>query len=329
MNKIRAAITGVAHYVPETLLTNHDLEKFLDTSDEWIMSRSGIKQRHILKDPTKATVFLAVEAGKKLLAKTNTKPEEIELLILTTATPEHQFPATANIVAHELGLKNAWSFDLMAACSGFLYTAFTASKFIETGTHKKVMIIGSEKMSSIIDFTDRKTAILFGDGAGAVLMEPDTSGNGIIDTKLYSDGFGKQFLHQPAGGSLNPASLETVNNKGHYVHMDGPAVFKYAVKGMADVSEEIMKRNNLTAEDVQWFTPHQANQRIIISSAERMGITMDKVMLNIERYGNTTTASIPICLSEWESKLKKGDNIILSAFGAGFTWGGMYLKWAY
>ncbi|MFI5204080.1 MAG: beta-ketoacyl-ACP synthase III [Flavobacteriales bacterium] len=329
MSKLRAAITGVAHYVPETLLTNHDLEKFLDTSDEWILSRSGIKQRHILKDPTKATAFLAVEAGKKLLQKTNTKPEDIELLILTTATPDHQFPATANIVAYELGLKNAWSFDLMAACSGFLYTLFTASRFIESGTHKKVMVIGSEKMSSIIDYTDRKTAILFGDGAGAVLLEPDSTGNGIIDAKLYSDGYGKQFLNQPAGGSLVPASEETVKHKQHFVHMDGPAVFKHAVICMADVSEEIMKRNNLSASDVQWFTPHQANKRIIISSAERMGLPMDKVMLNIDRYGNTTTASIPICFSEWESKLKKGDNVVLSSFGAGFTWGGMYLKWAY
>jgi len=326
---ITAAIKGVDFFVPETIMTNADFAAFLDTSDEWITQMTGIKERHILKDKDKANVYLAVNAAKKVLAKTNTKPEEIDLLILTTATPELQFPATANMVAYELGCTNAWSFDLMAACSGFLYAIQTASQFIRTGTHKKVMVIGSEKMSSILDFTDRKTCILFGDGAGAAILEASTDGYGIMDAALYSDGYGKQFLFQPGGGSLNPASEETVKNRDHFVKMEGQAVFKYAVVKMADACEEVMKRNNLKNEDIKFLVAHQANKRIITSTAERLKLTEEQTYINIDRYGNTTTASIPICLSELSPKLKKGDNVIIASFGAGFTWGAIWVKWGY
>lgn len=326
---ITAAIKGVDFFVPETIMTNADFASFLDTSDEWITQMTGIKERHILKDKDKANVYLAVNAAKKVLAKTNTKPEEIDLLILTTATPELQFPATANMVAYELGCTNAWSFDLMAACSGFLYALQTASQFIRTGTHKKVMVIGSEKMSSILDFTDRKTCILFGDGAGAAILEPSTDGYGVMDAALYSDGYGKQFLFQPGGGSLNPASEETVKNRDHFVKMEGQAVFKYAVVKMADACEEVMKRNNLKNEDIKFLVAHQANKRIITSTAERLKLTEEQTYVNIDRYGNTTTASIPICLSELSPKLKKGDNVIIASFGAGFTWGAIWVKWGY
>jgi 3-oxoacyl-[acyl-carrier-protein] synthase-3 len=326
---ITAAIKGVDFFVPETVMTNADFAKTLDTSDEWIMERTGIKERHILHDKDKACVYLAVNAAKKVLEKTNTNPEDIDLLILTTATPELQFPASANMVAYELGCKNAWSFDLLAACSGFLYTLQVASQFIKTGTHKKVLIIGSEKMSSILDYTDRKLCILFGDGAGAAILEPNNEGNGILDAALYSDGYGKQFLYQPAGGSLKPASEETVRNKEHFVKMEGQAVFKYAVVKMADSCEEIMKRNNLKNSDIKYMVAHQANKRIITATAERLGLTEEQTYLNIDRYGNTTTASIPICLAELSPKLKKGDNIIIASFGAGFTWGAMWLKWGH
>lgn len=327
--KTTSAITAVSNYVPDTVLTNADIEKMVDTSNEWIIERTGIQERRILKDKTKATAFMAAEAAKKLLEKKNISPLEIELVIVCTATPEHQFPATANIVSDMIGAKNAWSFDMMAACSGFIYGLNAASKFIEAGTHKKILVIGSDKMSSIVDYTDRNTCALFGDAAGVVLLEPDTQGYGVLDARMYSDGSGKKHLHQVAGGSLNPASTETVNQRQHFIFMDGKGVFKLAVVKMAEVAVEIMNRNNLKAEDIAFLAPHQANKRIIEATAERMGIGMDKVMLNIQKYGNTTCASIPLCLSEWERKMKKGDNIILTSFGAGFTWGGIYVKWAY
>ncbi|MBA3705597.1 MAG: ketoacyl-ACP synthase III [Bacteroidetes bacterium] len=327
--KTTAAITGVAAYVPEYILKNEEMEQMVDTNNEWIVTRSGISERRILKDKNKASAFMAAEAAKKLLAKKNISPLDIELIIVATVTPDHPFPATANKVADMIGARNAWSFDLQAACSSFLYALNTASKFIESGTHKKILVIGSDKMSSIIDYSDRNTSILFGDGAGAVLLEPSTDGTGIIDARMYVDGSGKESLFLPAGGSLLPTSLETIVNKKQYMRMDGKAVFKIAVVKMADVAAEMMERNNLKSEDVAFLTPHQANKRIIEATANRMGIGMDKVMLNIQKYGNTTSATIPLCLSEWESQLKKGDNIILTTFGAGYSWGGMYVKWSY
>ncbi len=327
--KVTAAITGVSAYLPEYILTNKELETMMDTTDEWIMSRSGISERRIMKDPDKASAFMAAEAAKTLLKKKNLSPLDIDLIIVATVTPDHQYPSTANIVADMIGATNSWSFDLQAACSSFIYALTTGSKFIETGVHKKVLVIGSDKMSSIMDYTDRKTSILFGDGAGAVLLEPTTDGTGILDSKMYVDGSGKKYLYQPAGGSLVPATIESVTKKQHYVEMDGQAVFKVAVIKMADVAEEIMKRNNLTSENVAFLVPHQANKRIIEATANRMGVSMDKVMLNIQKYGNTTSATLPICLAEWENQLKKGDNIVLTTFGAGFTWGGLYIKWSY
>lgn len=327
--KTCAAITAIAHYAPETLLTNADLEKMVDTNNDWIVERTGIMCRHILKDNTKATAYMAFEAAKKALHKRNMKAEELELIIVCTATPEHQFPATANIVSDMLGAVNAWSFDVMAACSGFMYGLNVASKFIEAGTHKKVLVIGSDKMSSIVDYTDRNTCVLFGDAAGAAILEPNTEGYGILDARMYSDGSGVKYLHQVAGGSLNPASKETVEKRQHFVYMDGKGVFKVAVVKMADVCLEMMQRNNLTSADIKYLVPHQANKRIIEATAERMGLGMEQVKLNIQEYGNTTCASIPICLSELESGLIKGDNLVLTSFGAGFTWGGIYLKWAY
>jgi len=327
--KIKAAITGVSAYKPDYILTNKEIEKTLDTTDEWIMSRCGVSERRILKDKDKGTAYMAAEAAKTLLLKKNLSPLDIELIIVATVTPEHPYPATANIVADMIGATNAWGFDIQAACSSFISALQTGSKFIESGTHKKVLIIGADKMSSIVDYTCRKTSILFGDAAGAVLLEPSTDETGILDGKLYADGSGKKSLYQPAGGSLLPASIETVTNKQHFVQMDGQAVFKVAVIKMADAAEEMMQRNNLTANDIAFLTPHQANKRIIEATANRMGISMDKVMLNIHKYGNTTSATIPLCLSEWENQLKKGDNIILTTFGAGFTWGAMYVKWSY
>ena len=327
--KTIASITGVAAYVPDYILANEELEEMMDTSNEWIMTRCGVSERRILKDKDKASAFMAAEAAQKLLSKKGIDPLEIELIIVATVTPDHQYPATANIVSEMIGATNAWGFDIQAACSSFLSALQTGSKFIESGTHQKVLVIGSDKMSSIVDYTCRKTSILFGDGAGAVLLEPTTDENGILDCKLYADGSMKNALYQPAGGSLIPASHDSVLNKQHFVHMDGQSVFKVAVVKMADVAEEMMVRNNLTSDDIAFLVPHQANKRIIEATGERMGISSDKVMLNIHKYGNTTSATMPLCLAEWESKLKKGDNLILTTFGAGFTWGGMYLKWAY
>lgn len=327
--KTIATITGVASYLPEYILTNEEIEKTVDTTSEWIMTRCGVSERRILKDKDKASAFMAAEAARKLLAKKLISPLDIELIIVATVTPDHQYPATANMVADMIGATNAWGFDLQAACSSFLYALHTASKFIESGTHKKILVIGADKMSTIVDYTDRKTSILFGDAAAAVLLEPSTDECGIIDARMYADGSGKKFLYHPAGGSLLPASLETVMNKQHYIQMEGQSVFKVAVTKMADVAEEIMIRNHLSANDIAFLAPHQANKRIIEATANRMGIDMDKVMLNIQKYGNTTSATIPLCLCDWENQLKKGDNIILTTFGAGFTWGAMYLKWGY
>ncbi len=329
MTKIRAAITAVNGWVPNYVLTNKELEELVDTNDEWIQSRTGIKERRILKEPGQGTSDIAVNAINGLLKKRGITADEIELIICATTTPDMQFPATANIISDKVGAKNAWGFDVSAACSGFLYALNTASKFIETGTHKKVIVVGADKMSSIIDYTDRATCVIFGDGGGAVLLEPNEEGNGIMDSILRSDGSGRVYLHQKAGGSVRPASHETVDNKEHYVFQDGQPVFKFAVTNMADVSAEIMAKNNLVADDISWLVPHQANKRIIDATARRMGLDDDKVIINIERYGNTTNGTIPLCLWEWESKFKKGDNIIIAAFGGGFTWGAIWVKWAY
>jgi len=329
MGKINAAITGVQGYVPEYVLTNKELETLVDTNDEWIVSRTGVKERRILKEEGKGSSELGTQAIKGLLAKTNTSAEEIDLIICATATPDMVFPSTACIIANNVGAKKAFAYDLMAACSGFLFALSTASKFIETGTYKKVIVVGADKMSSIVDYTERATCIIFGDGAGAVLLEPTEDGLGIQDAILRSDGAGMEFLHMKAGGSAKPASHETIDAKEHYIFQDGQPVFKAAVKSMADVSAEIMERNNLSADDVAWLVPHQANKRIIDATARRMGVGNEKVMLNIEKYGNTTNGTIPLCLWEWESKLNKGDNIILSSFGRGFTWGSIFIKWAY
>ena len=329
MEKINAAITGVQGYVPDYILTNKELETLVDTNDEWIVSRTGVKERRILKEEGKGSSELGTQAIKGLLAKTNTSAEDIDLIICATATPDMVFPSTACIIANNVGAKNAFAYDLMAACSGFLFALSTASKFIETGTYKKVIVVGADKMSSIVDYTDRATCIIFGDGAGAVLLEPTKDGLGIQDAILRSDGAGMEFLHMKAGGSKRPASHATIDAKEHFIFQDGQPVFKAAVKSMADVSEEIMERNNLSADDVAWLVPHQANKRIIDATARRMGVGNEKVMLNIEKYGNTTNGTIPLCLWEWEGKLNKGDNIILAAFGGGFTWGSIFIKWAY
>ena len=329
MIKHRAAITGIQGYVPDYILTNKELETYLDTNDEWITSRTGIKERRILKGEGKGSSDLGAEAVKGLLKKTNISAEEIDLIICATATPDMIFPSTACIIADKVGAKNAFAYDLMAACSGFLYALSTASKFIETGTHKKVIVVGADKMSSIVDYQDRTTCIIFGDGAGAVMLEPSRDGLGVQDAILRSDGSGREFLHMKAGGSVKPASHETIDAREHFVFQDGQPVFKAAVKSMADVSAEIMQKNNLTSDDVAWLIPHQANKRIIDATARRMGVGDEKVMLNIEKYGNTTNGTIPLCLWEWENQLNKGDNIILAAFGGGFTWGAIYLKWAY
>jgi 3-oxoacyl-[acyl-carrier-protein] synthase-3 len=329
MSNTKAAITAVSGYVPDDKLTNADLEKMVDTNDEWIRTRTGIEERRILKDPTKATSDLGAAAVNKLLKKRGIEPEEIDMLICATATPDYLFPSTANIISDKCGLTNAWAYDLMAACSGFIFSLTTASQFIETGKYKKIIVVGADKMSSIIDYEDRATCIIFGDGAGAVLLEPTEDNLGVQDSVLYSDGSGRAFLHQKAGGSLNPASIQTVENKEHYVYQEGKTVFKFAVSKMADAAEEIMLRNHLQSDDVSWLVPHQANLRIIDATARRMGLDNSKVMINIQKYGNTTNGTIPLCLWEWESQLKKGDNIILAAFGGGFTWGSVYLKWAY
>jgi 3-oxoacyl-[acyl-carrier-protein] synthase-3 len=327
--KTRAAITAVNGYVPDFRLSNQVLETMVETSDEWITERTGIKERRILKGKDQGLSVMAAEAVKGLLKKRGIGPEEIDLMIVATVTPDRVFPATANIICDAIGAKNAWGFDLMAACSGFLYAMTTGSQFIESGTHKKVVIVGGDKMSSIIDYEDRTTCIIFGDGCGAVLLEPTTEDVGVMDSILRSDGSGCQHLHQKAGGSMRPASERTVERKEHYVYQEGKAVFKFAVTNMADVSAEIMEKNGLSADDVAWLVPHQANKRIIDATANRMGLDDSKVMVNIEKYGNTTSGTIPLCLWEWESRLKKGDNVILSAFGGGFTWGAIWLKWAY
>jgi len=328
MDKLRAMVTGIHGYVPEYRLTNKELESLVDTNDEWIMSRTGIKERRILKGENQGTSVLGIGAVKGLLEKTGTDPLDIELIICATVTPDMPFPATANIIADKVGAKNSFSFDIGAACSGFLYALQLGAQFIQTGTHKKVVVVGADKMSAIVDYQDRTTCILFGDGAGAVLLEPTTEKMGIIDAILKADGSGENFLHMKAGGSRKPATLETIANREHYAYQEGATVFKFAVTNMADVSAEVMERNGLKGEDIAWLVPHQANKRIIDATANRMGVGPEKVMMNIERYGNTTAATIPLCLWEYESQLKKGDNLILAAFGGGFTWGAIYLKWA-
>ncbi len=327
-NKIRAAITGVDAYLPDYILTNDELSKMVDTSNEWIMTRIGIEERRILREKGKATSDLAAEAVRKLMVKKNLKPEDIDLIICSTVTPDMAFPSTACIVADKLNIRNAFCFDLNAGCSGFLYGLSTASKFIESGKYKKIILIGAEKMSSITDYQDRATCPIFGDGAAAVLLEPTFEEVGVLDEELKSDGVGRVHLHMKAGGSLKPASYETIDNREHFIYQEGQAVFKWAVTKMADVAVDVMKRNNLKPEET-WLAPHQANLRIIDAVANRMELSTEKVMINIQKYGNTTAATLPLLLWEWESQLKKGDDIILAAFGAGFTWGAIWVKWAY
>jgi 3-oxoacyl-[acyl-carrier-protein] synthase-3 len=329
MSKITAAITAVNGYVPDYILTNQELSTMVDTNDEWITTRTGIKERRILKGEGLGTSDLAVPAVMGLLKKRGIGAEEIDLIIFCTTTPDMPFPATANSFAHKIGAVNAWGFDMQAACSGFVFGLATGAQFIETGMHKKVLVVGADKMSSIVDYQDRATCIIFGDGAGAALLEPSTEGYGILDSILKSDGSGIPFLNMKAGGSIKPASHATIDAREHYAYQEGKAVFKFAVTNMADVAAEVMERNNLKADDIAWLVPHQANKRIIDATAARTGVSEDKVVINIEKYGNTTNATIPLCLWEWEDKFKKGDNIILAAFGGGFTWGSMYLKWAY
>ncbi|CCG98959.1 3-oxoacyl-(acyl-carrier-protein) synthase III [Fibrella aestuarina BUZ 2] len=326
---MRAAITGVHGYVPDYILTNAELERMVDTNDEWITTRTGIKERHILKGEGMGSSHMGAEAVRGLLTKTNTAPEDIDLLICATVTPDYVFPATANLICDMVGIRNVGSFDIQAACSGFLYALTVGTQFIESGKYRKVIVVGADKMSSIVDYTDRTTCVLFGDGAGAVLLEAAEEGYGIVDSIIRSDGVGQYHLFQKAGGSRYPPTHETVEKRWHYVYQDGPSVFKFAVKNMADVSAEIMQRNNLKGSDVAWLVPHQANKRIIDATANRMGIGSDKVMLNIHKYGNTTAATIPLCLFDYESKLSKGDNLVLAAFGGGFTWGAVYVKWSY
>jgi len=329
MAKVTAAITGVAGYVPEYILTNEELSRMVDTTDEWIMTRIGIKERRILKGQGQGTSELGAKAVNELLRKTNTKPEEIDMLICGVVTPDMQFPATANIICDKVGIKNAFGYDINAGCSSFLFALVTASKFVEVGSHKKVIVVGADKMSSITDYTDRTTCPIFGDGAGAVLLEPSMDGFGLIDSKMQVDGSGRKHLHQVAGGSMYPASIDTVTKRQHYIYQEGQPVFKAAVSNMADTAIEVMQRNNLTSETLNWLVPHQANMRIIEATGNRMGLSKEKIMINIQRYGNTTSATIPLCLWQWESQLRKGDNIIIATFGAGFAWGATYLKWAY
>lgn len=329
MSITRAAITGVGGYVPDYILTNKELETMVETSDEWITSRTGIKERRILKGENLGVSYMGTKAVSDMLARTNTDPKEIDLIIFATITPDLPFPAASNIVASQVGATNAFSFDIGAACSGFIYALTTGAKYIESGMYKKVVVVGGDKMSSILDYTDRTTCIIFGDGAGCVLLEPSKDDTGIIDSIHRSDGKGEEFLHIKAGGSRNPASAETVKARQHYVYQEGAAVFKFAVTNMADIAAKIMERNNLKSDDVSWLAPHQANKRIIDATASRMGVTEDKVMMNIERYGNTTGGTIPLLLWDYEKKLRKGDNIVIAAFGGGFTWGSIYVKWSY
>ncbi|TQD40679.1 beta-ketoacyl-ACP synthase III [Haloflavibacter putidus] len=329
MNKITAAITAVGSYVPEDVLTNQMLEEMVETNDEWITTRTGIKERRILNDPDKGTSFLGIQAAKDLIEKNNIDPLEIDMVIFATTSPDMPVAATGVYTASQIGAKNAFAYDLQAACSSFLYGMSTAASYIESGRYKKILLIGADKMSSIINYRDRATCIIFGDGAGAVLFEPNTENLGLQDEFLRSDGMGRDFLKIEAGGSLLPASKETVENNQHYVQQDGKTVFKFAVSNMAEVSEKIMQRNNLSAEDVNWLVPHQANKRIIDATAKRMNLDSKKVLMNIQRYGNTTSATLPLLLSDFEKQLKKGDNLIFASFGGGFTWGSIYLKWAY
>jgi len=329
MSKITAAITAVGGYVPEYRLTNQELEKMVETTDEWIKSRTGISERRILKGEGLGSSDMAVPAIQEILTKKNLDPKEIDCIICATVTPDMVFPATANIIGDKIGATNAFGFDLNAACSGFLFALTTAASFIESGRYKKIIVVGADKMSAITDYTDRNTCILFGDAAGAVLLEPNTEGLGVIDSVLKSDGSGRHYLLMKAGGSVKPPSIETVTAREHYAYQEGKTVFKFAVVGMADVSAEILERNNLTGDDIAWLVPHQANLRIIDATASRMGLPREKVMVNIQKYGNTTAATIPLCLWEWQDKLKKGDNLVFAAFGGGFTWGASLVKWAY
>ncbi len=329
MNKITAAITAVGGYVPDFVLSNKVLETMIDTNDEWITTRTGIKERRILKEKGKGTSFLAIKAAQNLIEKSGINPEEIDLLIMATATPDMLVAGTGVYVATQIGASNAFSYDLQAACSSFLFGMSAAAAHIESGRYKKVLLIGADKMSSIIDYTDRATCIIFGDGGGAVLFEPNSDGYGLQDEYLCSDGIGRDYLKMDAGGSILPASKETVENRMHNIFQDGKTVFKYAVSGMADVSEKIMERNNLTKDDIDWLVPHQANKRIIDATAQRIGLDEEKVLMNIYKYGNTTSATLPLLLNDFEKQLKKGDNLIFAAFGGGFTWGSVYLKWAY
>ncbi|MDQ3046376.1 MAG: ketoacyl-ACP synthase III [Bacteroidota bacterium] len=329
MTKVTAAITAVAGYVPDYILTNEELEKLVPTTSEWIETRTGVKERRILKGEGLGTSDMCVKAIELLLKKRGITALDIDLLIVATVTPDYVFPSTSNVVSDKIGAKNAWGFDLNAACSGFVYALSTGAQFIETGKYKKVVVVGADKMSAILDYTDRSTCIIFGDGAGAVLLEANTEGNGVVDSILRADGSGRQYLHQKAGGSVKPPSHESIDAREHFVYQEGQAVFKRAVVGMADVSAEIMERNNLKADDVAWLVPHQANKRIIDATRERMGLPAERVMLNIQKYGNTTAGTIPLCLWDYEKQMKKGDNIIISTFGAGFTWGAIYLKWGY
>jgi 3-oxoacyl-[acyl-carrier-protein] synthase-3 len=329
MTQLKAAITCVGGYVPETRLTNADLEKMVDTNDEWIRSRTGIEERRICREPGKGSSDLAVPAVLEILRKMNLDPKDIDCMICATVTPDMVFPATANIICDKIGATNAWGFDLSAACSGFLFALLSGAMYIESGRYKKVIVVGVDKMSTIIDYTDRATCIIFGDGAGAVLLEASTDENGVLDSILKSDGSGREYLHMKAGGSVKPASVETVMAKEHYAYQDGQQVFKAAVKGMADVTAQLLERNQLTSDDISWLVPHQANLRIIDATANRVGLPREKIMINIQKYGNTTAATIPLCLWDWESKLKKGDNLVLAAFGGGFTWGATLVKWAY
>lgn len=329
MSKINAAITAVGAYVPEDILTNKMLEEMVETNDEWIVSRTGIKERRILKDPNKGTSYLGIQACKDLIQKSGIDPLEIDLLIFATVTPDLPVASTAAYTASQIGATNAFSYDLQAACSSFLYGMSTAAAYIESGRYKKIVVVGADKMSSIIDYKDRATCIIFGDGGGAALFEPNEEGLGLQDEILRSDGIGRAFLKIDAGGSLLPASAETVKNNQHYVYQDGKTVFKFAVSNMADISEQIMRKNNLTGEDVNWLVPHQANKRIVDATAKRMNLDASKVLMNIERYGNTTCATLPLLLNDFEQQLKKGDNVVFAAFGGGFTWGSIYLKWAY
>ncbi|MDZ4072741.1 MAG: beta-ketoacyl-ACP synthase III [Sediminibacterium sp.] len=329
MNKITASITAVGGYVPEDKLTNFDLEKMVDTNDEWIRTRTGIEERRILKEPGKGSSDMAVPAVMEILKKKNLSPLDIDCIICATVTPDMVFPATANIICDKIGATNAWGYDMSAACSGFLYALTTGAMYIESGRFKKVIVVGVDKMSAIIDYTDRATCIIFGDGAGAVLLEPAADGTGVLDSILRSDGSGRHYLHMKAGGSVKPATVETVMAREHFAYQEGQAVFKFAVKGMADVSAELLERNGLTGDDISWLVPHQANLRIIDATANRMGLPKEKVMINIQKYGNTTAATLPLCLWDWEKQLKKGDNIVLAAFGGGFTWGATWVKWGY